>query len=123
MSYCRFSSDVNKSDVYVYESDTGWITHVAQDRVQTDEELPPEVNPCYENVEAYLDRIKQVAEILGHGKWAVIGLPFDGDTFNDATPKECATRLIELKELGYHVPQHAIDALLEEWEEMKEAKC
>lgn len=28
MSYCRWSSDDFKSDVYVYESQAGWITHV-----------------------------------------------------------------------------------------------
>jgi hypothetical protein len=32
MSYCRFSSDNWKSDVYVYEADEGWVTHVAARR-------------------------------------------------------------------------------------------
>ena len=43
-----------------------------------------------------------------------IGLPEDGETFNDATAEECADRLEYLRALGYRVPQYAIDALREE---------
>jgi hypothetical protein len=43
-----------------------------------------------------------------------IGLPHDGEAFCDATAEECASRLRELRAMGYHVPQHAIDALTEE---------
>lgn len=43
-----------------------------------------------------------------------IGLPQDGETFNDATAEECAGRLEALRELGYRVPQYAIDALRED---------
>lgn len=40
-----------------------------------------------------------------------IGLPHDGDQFNHDTPGECADWLLELRALGYFVPQYAIDAL------------
>ena len=43
-----------------------------------------------------------------------IGLPEDGETFNDATAEDCAARLEYLRALGYRVPQYAIDALREE---------
>ena len=43
-----------------------------------------------------------------------IGLQFDGETFSDNTPTECAARLEWLRGLGYTVPQHAIDALRSE---------
>jgi len=33
MSYCRFSCDDGKSDVYVYEIAAGWVTHVASHRI------------------------------------------------------------------------------------------
>jgi len=46
-----------------------------------------------------------------------IGLPFDGETFNDPTPGECAERLEWLRGLGYVVPQFAIDALRAEVED------
>ena len=43
-----------------------------------------------------------------------IGLPHDGETFNDSTPAECADRLEQLRSIGYIVPQYAIDALRSE---------
>ncbi len=43
-----------------------------------------------------------------------IGLPEDGETFNDTTAEDCADRLEVLRALGYRVPQYAIDALREE---------
>jgi hypothetical protein len=43
-----------------------------------------------------------------------IGLPHDGAAFHDETAGECADRLRDLRAMGYHVPQHAIDALTEE---------
>lgn len=55
------------------------------------------------------------------GAWTIhvaeIGLPRDGETFHMAGPQECADQLLALRELGYKVPQHAIDALLKEEKE------
>ena len=43
-----------------------------------------------------------------------IGLPYDGDSYNPATAGECAEMLQRLREVGYRVPQGAIQALLDE---------
>ena len=43
-----------------------------------------------------------------------IGLPHDGQDFNCRTRKVTVKRLQGLRELGYRVPQHAIDRLNEE---------
>ncbi len=40
-----------------------------------------------------------------------IGLPHDGESFNDPSPADCADRLEQLRAIGYRVPQYAIDAL------------
>lgn len=40
-----------------------------------------------------------------------IGLPHDGESFNDDTASECADRLERLRALGYIIPQYAIDSL------------
>jgi hypothetical protein len=45
-----------------------------------------------------------------------IGLPFDGESFNDPTAEDCADRLEWLLEMGYRVPRSAIDALREDAE-------
>lgn len=43
-----------------------------------------------------------------------IGLPFDGETFNDSTPQDCANRLKHLRSIGYCVPDYAIHTLEKE---------
>lgn len=114
MSYCRWSSDDYTCDVYVYESDDGWTTHVAGVRVQWDERRPAPIKFDPNNLQPWLDRHSQVMDLLDEMPRQVIGLPHDGDTFVDETPGECAERLTSLARLGYNVPESAIAALQEE---------
>jgi hypothetical protein len=44
----------------------------------------------------------------------VIGLPHDGQTFDEATLQDAIERMKMLREVGYRVPQYAIDAMEEE---------
>jgi len=87
MSYCRISFDPDcPSDVFTYaDVDGTWTTHVASGR--------------------YTDGF--------HGRTELIGLPHDGETIKDVGPGECAETLKRLREIGYIVPQEAIDALIE----------
>lgn len=144
MSYCRWSSNNWRCDVYVYE-DTGggWTTHVAGRWYV----LPPIPDIVWGRVGMAAHRWSGVRfegrEAVYPSRWrrAVfrawlgfsmawgrylhrgslrliplrpIGLPHDGESFNDATPGDCADRLEHLRALGYRVPQGAIDALREE---------
>ena len=118
MSYCRLSSDDYQSDVYVYESAEGFVIHVAARRRTGIGEQPESIGAWWERgedgIKEYLERDKKVQEWLESGEHKDIGLPHDGETFIDETPEECAARLMELKEIGYNVPQYAIDMLLDE---------
>jgi hypothetical protein len=142
MSYCRFSSNNMMCDVYVYaDCGGGWTTHVAGRRLV----CPPIPEPPFNMVvvrDAEFDKVtrklvykrkrdKFIASITGrlynllskpHG-WTLkiiprkyIGLPHDGETFNHDTPQECAENLEYLRNLGYNVPQYAIDNLKAETE-------
>lgn len=113
MSYCRWSSDDFQCDVYVYEDCAGgWTTHVAGRKHVLTKKLPPHVDMS--DIKKWMERDKKVSRILEKSKLVQIGLPYDGETFNDPTPGECADRLESLREIGYRVPQYAIDALIEE---------
>ena len=95
MSYCRFSSDGGKSDVYCYRCIFGdYITNVARNRLG---EITPNnlVEPTY----------------------APIGLPYDGLEFNDKTIEEFNNRLLHLRECGYHVPECAVTRIDKEIKE------
>jgi hypothetical protein len=84
MSYCRFSSDDWKSDIYCCETvDDTFMVVIAEVRINGAERTP-------------------------------IGLPHDGESRVYKTAGECANGLEALRALGYHVPQHAIDRLREE---------
>jgi hypothetical protein len=143
MSYCRFSSDNWKSDVYTYEHcDGGFVTHVAG-RKRTFPPIPDiplswiprfggEFSIAARRV-TYPTRWHSFVATCSYSiyglwhrlsMWSVgviplkdIGLPHDGAAFNDDTASECADRLESLRALGYHVPQSAINALREEAKE------
>jgi hypothetical protein len=121
VSYCRWSSDDYQCDVYVYEADAGWITHVAgRRRVLPDEvraswpELP-DVSSA-EFTAAWIARHQKQREWLNADpQWHDLSyLPSCGKSFADDSAGECADRLEALRAEGFNVPQHAIDALRED---------
>lgn len=141
MSYCRFSSMNWRCHVYVYEDvNGGWTTHVASRkrifppipdffnlRLPTfgavwDKEFRHAKYPSlrqklaasclYSFVAFWHNRVHMAS--LGLIPSRRIGLPHDGKTFNDVTAGECADRLESLRQVGYVVPQYAIDSLRED---------
>ena len=114
MSYCRFSSDDWASDLYVYAHvDGGYAIHVAGNRVVGDvpkcehlftKDTLPQFFEAHEVQMRFLDTAKRVP----------IGLPCDGESYYLATALETLDKLYDLRDLGYHVPQYALDALKEE---------
>ena len=141
MSYCRWSSMNWRCDVYVYEDVMGgWTTHVAGRRrvIPPIPDMPLLIFPTFggklNQVERRMDYPSRwhrfgAGIVFGFAafwhNWVhmgtlhliplrPIGLPHDGESFNDSTPDECADRLEALRSLGYIVPQRAIKALREE---------
>jgi hypothetical protein len=118
MSYCRWSSDAFGCDVYVYEDVNGGYTcHVARRRMSDREGEPaiPDIRLILDDrINEYMD-IHKVWDAWRDTKELVnIGLNHDGESFNVDTAGDMADLLIELKTMGYHVPQYAIDSLQEE---------
>ena len=112
MSYCRWSSLDGQCDVYVYaDVSGGWTTHVASLRPVK----PWKPMPSYELPwEEFESLYKAHSESVASTPKRRIGLSHNGESFNDATPGECADRLEALRAEGYIVPQYAIDELREE---------
>ena len=115
MSYCRWSSDNWRSDVYVYEdTNGGWTTHIAGRRRTGLDTLPPDPLTLDMSDPEWLDKYKAHDKALEALPFEEINLPLVGKSFNDSDPGACADRLEMLRGLGYHVPQYAIDELREE---------
>lgn len=119
MSYCRFSSDDYQCDVYCYEDVMGgFTTHVAGNRPVLDGTLPPAVPFRQENLEAWHARREKVMAWVETAERVQIDLLHNGECFNDPDAASAADRLQMLKDIGYNVPQYAIDALREEAADM-----
>ena len=127
MSYCRWSSDGMKCDVYVYEHySDGYVCHIAARKIVNLDEAPHCPSwfdyPTDEDGRLSDDSINDF--MLKHRAWmdwlsksAIredIGLEFDGETISTDSATSMANELVMLKEMGYQVPQYAIDSLYEE---------
>jgi hypothetical protein len=111
MSYCRFSTDSFDSDVYVYEDGHGFMTHIATHRYMNKNPRPIEPGVTNISIEELLKYNNDINKWVTHSKLVGIGLKFDGKTHCHETAKECADNLMRLRDMGYHVPQSAIDRL------------
>jgi hypothetical protein len=107
MSYCRWSSDNWKCDVYVYEAADGYTIHVAGNRIIGD---VPEI-AWDQGVDRLGETARAAQAYLNSCSREPIGLPYDGQTFVLPDPTECAAKLRDLRDLGYHVPDYAIAEL------------
>jgi hypothetical protein len=147
VSYCRFSSSFFECDVYVYaDVSGGWTTHVAGNRRKNN--LPDHIKAMFpkdwsksDAVELYMAANEAEREwirtqphevvmgknskgedvpmyFLARSEFLSIESEESGQSYNDSSPGECADRLETLKNKGFRVPQHAIDALREEQSEM-----
>ena len=130
MSYCRWSSDGMKCDVYVYQDYHGdYVCHIAGRRIVNLHEAP-ECPSLYDIPRGDDNKITDEASqafMVKHRAWhkwleesAIhedIGLEFDGKTFGHESATSMANDLFILKQMGYQVPQYAIDALYEEGKE------
>jgi hypothetical protein len=115
MSYCRWSSNDYQCDIYCYESVGDFFAiHVAGNRIVFCEPLPPPVEFKQGDFDAWLARDRAVMDIIERSERVAIGLPHDGESFDEPDAEAAANRLEYLKNLGYSVPQFAIDALREE---------
>lgn len=111
MSYCRWSCDNHKSDIYCYESNHGIVIHVAHNRRIG--EIPP---LDYHNLT--LESYKDHCAALEKTELKKIDLSRDGETFTAYGRQEAIGLLQDLKEEGYWVPDHCLAGLKEELAEL-----
>jgi hypothetical protein len=120
MSYCRWSSDDFRCDVYAYESDAGFIVHVARSRYVGDIPRVPFIldTPNDEWMKAYNAQHK----FLETAKQKNIGKEYDGETFQYDTLAELYRGLRNIKAKGYRIPEWVFIAVIEEIDEAAKEK-
>lgn len=117
MTYCRWSSDNWKSDVYCYEDVSGgWTTHVAGRRRVG--EIPDDRFKDFVDkkigIDEYMRLHNEHMDAMSASELVDIGLRHDGAHFNDSTLEQFRDRLIMLRDVGYHVPAYVFDEIAEE---------
>jgi len=124
MSYCRFSSDSFKSDVYCYANVRGgYTTHVAAFKAKGEmPEQPPVPKAGDEGaLQKWMVYRQAVSAFIVSAERAPLGLPHDGKTFNDPDLHSFKERLLGLRAVGYHVPDSALQRIQEEINEEAES--
>jgi hypothetical protein len=117
MSYCRWSTDSFSCDLYCYEDVSGgWTTHVAGNRVVG---APPHedwslLNKGDAEAKVFWAQHEALMAFMATAERAPIGLPHDGETFNDGTLEEFKDRLLMLRAAGYRFPDHVLKEVDEE---------
>lgn len=121
MSFCRWSSDGFRSDLYIYEADDGFVVCVAEKRYVLGEAEPDPDRADFDTDEAFADA--WVAAYLA-GSAAVkdaelvpIGGPYDGQTRVFGTGGEAADWLEVLTAAGYLFPAGVVEDLRAEDEQ------
>lgn len=117
MSFCRWSSDNFACDLYAYESDAGYMIHVASNRVVGD--VPP-LDWETEDPGVFYTAYKAQHAFLDSATREPIGLAHDGETFVFDSLEEFRDCFVMLREAGYHFPQGLIESIEEEMREEKE---
>lgn len=111
MSYCRWSTNNSKCDLYCYEGSDGFHTHIASYRIRT------WVRVLYfltdHRVDLGLDHktrfhrtwVRYLIDTLpDHWHRYRIRLKYAGQSFLDDTEEEMFNRVCELQVIGYHAP-------------------
>jgi len=112
MSYCRWSSDNWKCDLYCYEGSDGFVTHIANRKLVKEAPLVPDLLTT--DNETWSKAHGSQMDFLKYAKRKDIGLPYDGQTFVDESLEDFLERVKHLKETGYCVPDYVIKSIEDE---------
>lgn len=113
MSYCRFSTDNFRSDVYVYHGDDGYVCHIASRKISNIDQCPEiSISLSLEDNQKFIERYRIRQEWMENRALRVpIEHHLAGTTFTTDTSEDMVEELLFLREEGFHIPQNAIDML------------
>lgn len=120
MSYCRFSSDNWKCDLYCWEGG-GWHTHVAGNRIVGEVPGVPHFTADVDR-DAWTIAHDVQMKFLNGCERTEIDLLHAGDTFLDETLEGFEKTLLMLRALGYRFPDRVLTEVHEELAAERAAK-
>jgi hypothetical protein len=119
MSYCRWSSDNWKCDIYAYEScNGGYEIHIAgRKRVGK----VPEVDYNLlrdDKIREFKKQYNKQMRWLKKAKLKPIGLKYDGKSFHADTLEEFRDTMIMLRNEGYNFPDYVFEDIKVELDQL-----
>jgi hypothetical protein len=108
MSYCRWSDDDFRCDLYCYESDGGYVTRIAALMFVYSGQPPRVDSNGHHDADKIALQTKARDKFFENAIKIPIGLPYDGETFVDEDIHSFRKRLVLLKELGYRFPDRVL---------------
>lgn len=113
MSYCRWSSNDWDCDLYCYEHVGGFFAiHVASNRVVGEVPKVPWIMDTPNDV--WLAAHRAQMAFLETAERKTIGLPHDGQTFEEPDLESFRACIVNLRAMGYHCPDGVLDSIDEE---------
>ena len=116
MSYCRWSSDGFRCDIYLYNHCDGYYSlNIAGRKIVGNLPERPDLDLLTKgNAEDFARLHRNFMDAANKAKREIITLPYAGETFNIYSPKEVYDKLIELRKLGYNFPDYVLDEVRDE---------
>lgn len=112
MSYCRFSTDDFRCDLYCWESTDGtWDIAVAGSRLVGDVPKSPDFR---DSPEVFMAAHAAQSAFIDSAEREDITLPHAGALFREPTLEAFRDRLLALRELGYYFPNYVLEDVAEE---------
>lgn len=121
MSYCRWSSDNFKCDVYAYLSDAGYMVHIASNKIVGN---PPKndwdliKNGGKGGVKKWVAIEKKRSKWMSKAKRVPIGGPLDGETFTFPNVVDFYEAMLVLRGIGYKFPDYVFIEIEAEMKEL-----
>jgi hypothetical protein len=116
MSYCRFSTNGFRCDLYVYADAEGFTVHVAASRIPEDAPELPDIQTLAAAADwsGYLQAQRALSDYLLGCERTPIGGPHDGATFHLPNLDALHARLRALRDDGYRFPDSVLEAVAAE---------
>lgn len=121
MSYCRFSTDDYRCDLYIYDCGGGITTHVAGSRYVGDTPIPEIPEGWHKLPPAEMKALWDAqADWLKTARLEPINLPNAGESFYNLDADQTVERVKELRRLGYNFPDFVLASLEDEAKDEEE---
>lgn len=122
MSYCRWSCDGSKSDVYVYlDLDNYYVVNIRKHRPVIGEDMTAPIEYDGTNAaESYMSQLDYAAKLRDRPRITIVQR-YAGETLYFEDIPSTLVFLRQLQMLNYWVPKHAFERLEHDYEEERKA--